>query len=114
MAMQMMKGMYVNNEIKAITRQRNRHDRASAEGKHMHHVSFQKEIKKNKKKGRTKLNLRVVQRHRLLRIRTSNNARLRHAQQRADPPEREEHQREVEQPRLQRRPLLLRRAEAQR
>ena len=113
--MQMMKGMYVNNEIKAITRQRNRHDRASAEGQAYASRKVPKgDNNKNKTKGRTKLNLRVVQRHRLLRIRTSDNARLRHAPQRADPPEREEHQREVEQPRLQRRPLLLRRAEAQR
>ena len=92
MAMQTIKGMYVNNEMTAITRQRNRHDRASA----AKHVSSFRPVPEGKLKTRTKLNLRVVQRHRLLRISPSDNPRLWHTPHCADPPERKEHRSEVE------------------
>ena len=46
MAMQTIKGMYVNNEIKAITRQRNRHDLASVSScELLPSSSFKEEIK---------------------------------------------------------------------
>jgi len=63
---------------------------------------------------RTKLDLRVVQRHRLLRIRPPDRPRLRHAPDRADPPKRKQHEGEIEQPRLHGRARLVRRARAQR
>ena len=63
---------------------------------------------------RTKLDLRVVQRHRLLRIRPPDRLRLRHAPDRADPPKRKQHEGEIEQPRLHGRARLVRRARAQR
>ena len=102
-----MKGMYVNSEMPAITRQRNRHDRASA----CTPIASAFLPKNLSKQARTKLDLRVVQWHRLLRISPPHEPRFRHASHCTKPPEREEHESEVEEPTVHRR-ALLRRAEA--
>ena len=113
MATQTIKGMYVNNEITAITRHRNRHDLASTlQLKSHYHVSSSR-VPKTINQKRTEFNLRVVQRDRLLRISTPNDPRLRHTPHCADPPKREDHKANVEQPRMDGGPILLRRAKAQ-
>ena len=106
-ARQMTKGTYMKSEMPAITRRRNRHDRAPT----CTPIASAFLPKNLSKQARTKLDLRVVQRHRLLRISLPHEPRLRHASHSTKQPEREEHESEVEEPTVHRR-ALLRRAEA--
>lgn len=92
-----MKGMYVMSETADMMRQRKRHERASACPNVRRQQQRAQRCQSNDSE-RTVLDLRVVQRDRLLRVRPADAPRLWYAPEGRDPPQREEDEADEEYP----------------